>query len=277
MLVIKAIILVSVAVTVMFVADLSAQTKKKKTTPKAVSVTATKEESKPEPAPVDLGTKRNERPNGNGTNNPTQLTQDSPTVQPDLFYKYEFTQPEFITNRILIEHDDKGIGKFSFTRRGNDELITDPLQISAPAMERLKAAYTALNFHDSTETYQYEKDFSHLGIVKIGMTKGGRERAATFSYTLNKNAKALADEYRKIGNQALWIFDIKLARDNQPLDSPSQMNALESMLKRDEISDPSQLLSFLSELSDDERLPLLARNHATRIARQIEKKISKSK
>jgi hypothetical protein len=262
----------------MFVTDVSAQAKKKKaTTSKAgATVTATKEESKPEPTLVHIVTKRNERPNGNGTQS-TAFSSDSPAVKPDPFYTYEFTQPEFITNRILIEHDDKGSGKFSFTRRSNEELITDPLQISAAAMERLRSAYSALNFHDSKESYQHEKDFSHLGVIKIAMVKAGRERSATFNYTLNKNAKLLADEYRKIGNQALWIFDIKLARENQPLDSPNQMNSLESMLKRNEISDPAQLLAFLGELSDDERLPLLARNHATRIAQQIEKGISKSK
>jgi hypothetical protein len=259
-----------------FVVDVNAQTKKKPTTKKArVSALEVKKEE-PKTAPVEPILKRNERPNGNGipTAGPAQAL---PLQKPDPYYTYEFAQPEFITNRILVEHDDKGAGKFSFTRRGNTELITDPLQISSAAMERLRSAYAALNFHDSTENYQHEKDFSHLGVIKIGVTKAGRERNVTFNYTLNKNAKALADEYRKIANQALWVFDINLARENQPLDSPGQMNALESLLKRNEISDPAQLLPFLSELSDDERLPLLARNHATRIAQQIEKKVSKSK
>ena len=255
--------------------EVGAQTKKRPTTKKPVSLETKKEESKPPEAPVEQVSKRNERPTSTGPQNvsPTSVQPKAP----DPFYVYEFTQPEFITNRILIEHDDNGVGKFSFTRRGNSELITDPLKISPAAMERLKGAYAALNFHDSTESYQYEKDFSHLGVIKIAMTKGGRERSTTFNYTLNKNAKLLADEYRKIGNQALWIFDINLARENQPLDSPNQMNSLESMLKRNEISDPAQLLPLLSELSDDERIPLLARNHATRIAQQIEKKNAKSK
>ena len=247
-----------------------AQAKKKKTTASkpAAATVQTKEEAKPQtPAPV---AKRNERPGTNGSS-PVASTNGPTAAKPDPFFVYEFTQPEFITSRILIEHDDQGKGKFSFARRGSDELISDPLQISAAAMERLKAAYSALNFFDSTESYQHEKDFSHLGVVKITMTKGGRDRTTTFSYTVNKGAKALADEYRKVSNQALWIFDITLARENQPLDAPNQMSSLESMLKRNEISDPEQLLSLLRELSDDERIPLIARNHATRIVKQIEK------
>lgn len=225
--------------------------------------------------------KRNERPGNEiaGDLKPTAAKTNSaaPQKKSDPAYFYEFTQPEFTTSRIVIEHDDQGKGTIAFTRRGNTEVITDPIQISAKALEKLKGAFTALNFYDSTENYQHERDFSHLGVIRIAVTKRGRERSTTFNYTLNKNAKTLADEYRKITNQALWIFDITTARENQPLESPGQMNLLESLIKRDEISDGEQMLPFLRELSDDERIPLIARNHATRIVQTIEKSAKKNK
>jgi uncharacterized protein (UPF0147 family) len=49
------------------------------------------------------------------------------------------------------------------------------------------------------------------------------------------------------------------------------MDALDSLIKRNEISDASQMLPFLKELSSDERLPLIARNHAARIIKTMEK------
>lgn len=220
----------------------------------------------PEPA-----IKRNARPDDRVAATDANTVPGQTTPKPDPNYFYEFTQPEFITNRITIEHDDNGKGTISFTRRGSSEVISDPLQVSSASMSRLKAAFAALNFLDSTEDYQYSKDYSHLGNMKISLTKGGRERVAKFNYTLNKDAKALADEYRKISNQAVWIFDITVARENQPLDGPTQMDSLESLIKRGEISDPQQLVPLLRELSDDERLPLIARNHAARIIQQIEK------
>ncbi|MFL6468318.1 MAG: hypothetical protein ACJ72Z_10215, partial [Pyrinomonadaceae bacterium] len=91
------------------------------------------------------------------------------------------------------------------------------------------------------------------------------------NYTTNKNAKVLVDEYRKLSNQAIWIFDMTLARENQPLDGPKQMEVLEAYIKRGEISDPEQMLPLLRELTDDERLPLIARNHATRLIKQLDK------
>jgi len=262
--------------------SLDAQTRKRtKPVKKPIAAQPKKEESKVGLNPVVVTTKRNERP-ANETavsTKPSETSIASTTTQtkPDPAYFYEFSQPEFITNRVVIEHDDQGKGTIAFTRRGSTEVITDPIQISAKALEKLKGAFVALHFHDSTENYQHERDFSHLGVVRIVVTKSGRERSTTFNYTANKDAKLLADEYRKVANQALWIFDITSARENQPLESPNQMNVLESLIKRDEISDGEQMLPFLRELSDDERIPLIARNHAARIVQTIERSVKKNK
>ncbi|MBK7704380.1 MAG: hypothetical protein IPJ30_01065 [Acidobacteria bacterium] len=79
------------------------------------------------------------------------------------------------------------------------------------------------------------------------------------------------DEYRRIGNQYIWIFDMNVARANQPLDAPKQMDVIDSYIERNEISDAVQLIPYLKEVSLDERIPLIARNHATRLIAQIEK------
>jgi hypothetical protein len=49
------------------------------------------------------------------------------------------------------------------------------------------------------------------------------------------------------------------------------MELLESLLKRDGLSDPHQLIPLLKDLSTDEHLPLIARNHALRLLKKIEK------
>jgi uncharacterized protein (UPF0147 family) len=107
------------------------------------------------------------------------------------------------------------------------------------------------------------------------MKKDKRERVAKFNWTVNPDAKNLMDEYRRIGQQFVWIFDIGVARENQPLEAPRLMDALDSLIKRNEISDAAQMIPMLKELSNDERIPLIARNHATRIVKEIEKKAEK--
>jgi hypothetical protein len=210
---------------------------------------------------------RNVKTNRRSESKPVQTKEDS--IVPTYFY--EFSRPGFIVSQIWIEHDGTGKGKITFKKGEFDEAISDPINVSQVGLDRINAALTALDFVNSTDNYQYEKDYSHLGNVTIRIKKEGHERTAKFNWTENKDAKALADEYRKISNQYLWMFDINLDRENQPLDAPRQMDALDSLLQRGEVSDPKQLVPFLKELSNDERIPLIARNHATRLITQIEK------
>jgi hypothetical protein len=46
---------------------------------------------------------------------------------------------------------------------------------------------------------------------------------------------------------------------------------METLLVRGGLSDPFQLVSLLKELKTDEHIPLIARNHADRILKKIEK------
>lgn len=265
--------------------SVSAQTKrkttKKKSVKKAVSVKA-------QTAAVENNTppaiKKNSRPETEIQTIPTEKTDDKvktnqrpATNEIKPVYFYEFSKSDFFISKIFIEHDENGWGKITFQKKDFAEPVTDPLQLSPATLERVKATWQALNFLDSTETYQAVKDFSNLGTMKFTMKKDGRERAATFNWTENKDAKMLADEYRRIGQQFIWIFDVTVARENQPLEAPKLLDSLDSMVRRNEISDPAQMIPLLNEVSNDERIPLIARNHATKLVKQIEKSEEKKK
>ena len=105
--------------------------------------------------------------------------------------------------------------------------------------------------------------------MRIGMQQGDRKRVAEFNWTNNSDASKLVNEYRKAADQAILIFDISIARENQPLNAPKLMEVMESLVKRDGLSDPHQLLPLLQDLSTDEHVPLIARNHALRIIKKI--------
>jgi hypothetical protein len=186
-------------------------------------------------------------------------------------YYYEFNQPNFTIRRILIEHDASGRGQVSFARKDSEELFTDPLQISPAALARLLAAWEGLKFLDSDTNYQDEKQFPHLGTMTLGMKQGTRERKAEFNWTHDEQAAALVKEYRGIGEQQLFIFDVTLARQYQPSDTVKIFKRLENLLSRNELSDTAPLIPVLRDLSTDERIPLMARNHATRLLKKIEK------
>ena len=267
---IRSILAVSIAA-VFLTSAVATQTKRAGKTvtkkPLVTSVAPTPSPSPVEPVDAKPEPKKNERPGANaGTSKGISVPN---ATEPTYFY--EFAQPDFVISKIVIEHDDAGRGTITFTKKLFGDKVTDPLEVSASALERINNAFAALNFLDSTESYQYEKDYSHLGVMTFKLKKGQKQRTAVFNYTVNKEAKALADEYRKIGNQFIWIFDITVARENQPLEAPKLIDALEGYLKRNEISDPPQLLPLLKGMKDDERVPLIARNHAGKLAEKIEK------
>jgi hypothetical protein len=219
------------------------------------------------PAESPSNTKRNSRPEQAAA----ASTNDAPPPAVEADYSYEFTQPQFVIRRIVVEHDGSGRGKITFEKLGEDTPIVEPIELSTAARSRITNLWQALRFLDSTANYQSDKQFPHLGTMRLGMKQGDRKRTAEFNWTHDDNAAALVNEYRRIADQAILVFDIAVARENQPLNAPKLMEQLELYLKRDGLSDPRQLLPLLNEISTDEHLPLIARNHAKRLIKQIEK------
>jgi len=186
-------------------------------------------------------------------------------------YSYEFTKAEFVVSHILIEHDALGRGKITFERRGEETPIVEPVELSTGALGRILGLWTELHFLDSTENYQTSRSFAHLGTYRLHLDDGKRQRTSEFNWSNNKSAWTLANEYRRVSDQAILIFNIKIAREMQPLNAPSLLNEMESLLGRDGLSDPYQLIPLLTEMKTDEHIPLIARNHADRILKKIEK------
>jgi hypothetical protein len=214
-------------------------------------------------------TKRNDRPTTEPS--PTPLREDNKKPPDPTRYSYDFAQPQFIIRHILIEHDAQGRGTITFERKGEQTPIVEPVEISTVALGRIQGFWGELRFLDSDENYQASKDFSHLGTYRLHMDDSRRQRTATFNWSSNKQAWLLANEYRRVADQAILIFDIKLARELQPLNAPQLMDLMERLLTRGGLSDPRQLVPLLQELRIDEHIPLIARNHADRLLKKIEK------
>lgn len=185
-------------------------------------------------------------------------------------YFYEFTQPEFTIRHIIIEHDANGIGKITFERKGEETPIEEPINLSMGALGRVLGGWTELRFLESTENYQADKQFPHLGTMRLKMERDKLNRTAEFNWTNNKIASLLVTEYRRVADQAVLIFDISVARETQPLATPKLMDEFELQMNRNGLSDPQQLVPLLTDISTDEHLPLIARNHALRLIKKLE-------
>ena len=214
-------------------------------------------------------TKRNDRPAEPGAT-PQPRPENKKPPDPTR-YAWEFRQPEFLVSHIVIEHDASGRGKITFEHRGEATPIVEPVELSISALGRVLGLWSDLQFLNSTEDYQAAKNFAHLGVYHLRMDDGQRKRTAEFNWSDNRQAWTLTNEYRRVSNQAILVFDLKLAREMQPLNAPGLMDEMEGDLTRGDLSDPYQLVPFLKELLTDERIPLIARNHADRLLKKIEK------
>lgn len=192
-------------------------------------------------------------------------------VSDGIRYTYEFKQPEFLIKHIVIEHDSRGRGKIKFVQRTDEMEVEEPLHLSPEATSRISGLWSALNFLSSNEDYQADRQYPHLGTMRLKMEKDSRQRTAEFNWTHHSEALALVKEYRRAGEQAILVFELSVARESIPLNTPKLMERAEALLKRNGLSDPKQMLPLLRELSTDDHLPLITRNHALRLIKRIEK------
>ncbi len=151
------------------------------------------------------------------------------------------------------------------------EQLTEPFELSPAALARIRAKWEALGFLESGASYQGERTYPSAGRTRLTARRGGREHTTEFNYSQNADAQGLAQEYRRASEQALFVFEIKVALESQPLETPKLISRLESLIERDYLSDRRQLLPLVRELSEDERVPLVGRNNAARILKKLEK------
>lgn len=216
-------------------------------------------------------TKTNTRPLPPASSSLPNSAEDAGSTEDGTRYSYDFRQPEFYLRHIAIQHDSLGRGKIKFEKKDEEVSIEENLQISPIALARILGLYESLQFLDSQTSYQSEKQFPHMGIMRIKMERGTKKREVEFNWSNVKEASDLANEYRRLADQAVFVFEMSVARENQPLNAPKLLEGLESMMKRNAISDPQQLVPLLKEVSTDAHLPLIARNHALRLLKKIEK------
>ena len=213
--------------------------------------------------------KQNSRP-GQPTH-PAETPVESKPSSTAVTYTYEFTQPDFHVRHVVIQHDSAGRGTITFERLNEETPVVEPIELSPTVLSRLLGWWQELKFLDSQENYQADKQFPHLGTMRIGMAEGTRKRTAEFNWSNNASASALVTEYRRVADQAVFVFDVSVARENQPLNAPKLMDYLESAIKRNWLADPQQLIPLLKDISTDDHLPLIARNHATRLLKSLAK------
>ncbi len=188
----------------------------------------------------------------------------------DTKFHYVFENEKFTTPRIELVFDGEGEGEFRFKKKDSEE-IANKLQVTTMVLGQISALLAELNYLDSSESYQHKKDFSHLGIITIEIAQSGKHRKVQFNYTDNPAMNKLANIFRNLATQETRIFEIETVRQSDPISTPAQLRFLDSELRSRNIADPARFIVLLQDIKLDEGVPLIARNHAERLLKEIKK------
>jgi len=186
-------------------------------------------------------------------------------------FNYKFENKRFYVPMMEIDLGVDGAGELRFQRGESDDLLDHKFKLLPTTLARIRQLLEASRFLDSSDTYQAEKDFSHLGWVTLLARQNERERKVRFNYTQNPQISELADIFRGIATEEMHLFDIETSEQFQPLDLPRLLDSIENDLKLQRITEPERLLAKLQEVASNDTQPLIARNHAMRIVSDIKK------
>jgi hypothetical protein len=195
---------------------------------------------------------------------------DKPEASAGTKFHYLFENEKFTTPRIELLFDANGKGEFRFKKKDSDEIINQ-LQVTTMVLGQISALLAELNYLDSSESYQHKKDFSHLGTITIEIAQSGKQRKVQFNYTDNPAMNKLANIFRNVATQETRVFEIETVRQSDPISTPAQLRFLDSELRSKSIADPERFVALLQDIKLDEGVPLIARNHAERLLKTIQK------
>ena len=188
----------------------------------------------------------------------------------DTKFHYLFENEKFTTPRIELEFGADGKGEFRFKKKESEE-IANKLEVTTMVLGQISALLAELNYLDSSENYQHKKDFSHLGTVTLEIHQSGKHRKVQFNYTDNPAMSKLANIFRNIATQETRVFEIETIRQSDPISTPAQLRYLDNELRSKNIADPERFVVLLQDIKLDEGVPLIARNHAERLLKEIRK------
>ena len=110
-----------------------------------------------------------------------------------------------------------------------------------------------------------------VGFYPTVIERDGKQRKVSFNYTENSALNKIANLFRNLATQENRIFEIEAVRQNDPISTPAQLRYLDNELKSKTIADPERFVTLLQDIKTDESIPLIARNHAERLLKEIKK------
>jgi hypothetical protein len=186
-------------------------------------------------------------------------------------YSYTFENEKFDPKFVEIKLIADGKAVLRYQKRDEPEVEQMDFTVTSQTLNRLKNLFDSVNFLNSQESYQANRDLANLGRITLQLEQGERHRRTSFNFTNNQMVMQIVTLFRGLETQQRRVTELTNARQFAPLDLPRLLKAVEEDLKRGRIAEPTQLSTLIDEIAKDDTLPLIARNLAQKILKNLAK------
>jgi hypothetical protein len=169
-----------------------------------------------------------------------------------------------------LEFDEKGKGKFTFKRRGEDALELD-FELKSSKVDALLNDFVSSEFLNESKNFVSARKVADMGMKTIRFQRGGRAREVSFNYTEDKALQQIVDVFENLCQQERSLFEMNLALKYDRLGIPKKLDELDRNLTAKRIVDPERFTPVLEKIYQDQQLMNLARTEAKKILSKIEK------
>jgi hypothetical protein len=186
-------------------------------------------------------------------------------------YTYTFENEKFDPKFVEIKLTADGKAAMRYQKRDEPDIEQVDFMVTTQTTNRLKTLFDSVNFLNSQESYQSNRDLANLGKITLQLVQGERNRSTSFNFTNNQSVTQIVALFRGLETQQRRVTELTNARQFAPLDLPRLLKALEEDIKRGRIAEPKQMLTLIDEVAKDDTLPLIARNLAQKISKTLAK------
>jgi len=140
-------------------------------------------------------------------------------------------------------------------------------QVSAAEVEQIFALAAKLDYFK--KNLESNLKVANMGMKTFRWENGPEKQEAKFNYSLNEDAKALADWFEKLTETQQHLFNLERAVKFDRLGVNKMILQLEAALDRGRIVGPERLLPMLDRVSKNDSYLHMARERAAALAEFI--------
>jgi len=186
----------------------------------------------------------------------------------DTHYLYRFVSDHMLPNEVKVEFDGAGKGTLAFNAP-DGQAIHVPIRLKLSTIANFAPLFDSLDFFNSGQAYQSDRDTPKAGLVTIGFKRGSQERRVSFNNTDNSIIMEIRDGLHAITRQEYRAYLLDRALRDMPEMLPDALKAVDEAITKHEVPDPARFLPELEDVASRPGMSAESKKHAEELIKLI--------